>query len=602
MSGFENPGAGLLPWYLALAVQLAFFGDSLLQGRRRTAKVLPPYYFFQAALTAAFLLGLPARGTEGAGSWSAIETALVAALSASALLFARQACGLAYRRPLLASTLLYLPTVLSLVLAGSLAAPSGIGARLANPAWDLLGFEVSILELLLCFYSFALGLFSLGLLFRAALGGAVAERKRFFFLFAGLAFPLVAFIFELGGLGLLGRHSLAPPVFAFGDLCIALALAGDRFLDLVPLVRHTVVRSLGDPVVAIDPEGLVLDCNPAFADLASSRPGKLRGLSLDRALRGWPAESVELLRKGRELARLRLGEGEGERVFTLYPSLFSDPRGRPGGRAVVLRDVTGLEAAERSLRGWNAVLIDQVRERTSALEAEVERRRAAEDELRLANEGLHGSQREIMITLSEVVESRSRETARHVFRVGEYTRILAAARGLSPEHVSLLADAAPMHDVGKISVPDAILNKAGTLTPEETVLMRAHTTTGYELLSKSARALIRAAAVIALEHHERWDGRGYPAGKVGTEISLSGRIVAICDVFDALSTRRSYKDAWDFPRVLDHFREERGVRFDPALVDLLFLHFDRFAEIATIFPDEEGGRDPVVLDGEAALQ
>ena len=190
-----------------------------------------------------------------------------------------------------------------------------------------------------------------------------------------------------------------------------------------------------------------------------------------------------------------------------------------------------------------------------------------------------------MITLSEVVEFRSRETALHVARVAEYTRALCAVHNLSDEDTQLIGDASPMHDIGKIAVPDNVLNKPSGLDPEEMNLIQSHTKVGYHLLNKSERPLIRMAALIAFEHHERWNGEGYPCGKKGKEISLAGRIVCLCDVFDALSVARPYKQAWELPRILDYLKEQRGQMFDPSLVDDFFLNLDIFRKISERLKD-----------------
>jgi len=218
---------------------------------------------------------------------------------------------------------------------------------------------------------------------------------------------------------------------------------------------------------------------------------------------------------------------------------------------------------------------------------EVRRRTMAETQLLAVNRELSSTQKEIMVTLSEVVEFRSKETARHVARVGEYVRVLCAARNIPAEETQLIADAAPMHDIGKISVSDDILNKPAGLSDAEMTIMREHTLVGFNLLNKSDRPLIKMAALIALEHHEYWNGSGYPYGKAGQSISFAGRVVCLCDVFDALSSYRPYKEAWELARILDYLREERGRMFDPELVDALFLRLDEFLAIAKNLKDED---------------
>jgi len=235
-----------------------------------------------------------------------------------------------------------------------------------------------------------------------------------------------------------------------------------------------------------------------------------------------------------------------------------------------------LESASVEMAKSNAALTDEILRRT-----------LAENQLLAINRELSSTQKEIMITLSEVVEFRSKETALHVARVGEYARVLARAKGLPPEEVEMIADAAPMHDIGKISISDNILNKPAGLSEAEMTIMRGHTLVGYGMLNKSERPLIRTAAVIALEHHEYWNGSGYPHGKSGEGISFAGRAVCLCDVFDALSSRRPYKDPWELPRILKFLRAERGRMFDPGLIDSMFANLDEFLSIADSLKDED---------------
>lgn len=200
-------------------------------------------------------------------------------------------------------------------------------------------------------------------------------------------------------------------------------------------------------------------------------------------------------------------------------------------------------------------------------------------------EEIENTQREIIYTLGEVAEARSRETGHHVKRVAEYSRLLALKFGLEESEADMLHMAAPMHDVGKLSISDAILNKPGMLTDEEMRVMRTHAQAGYDMLQNSTRPILKTASIIALEHHERFDGTGYPMGKKGGEINLFGRIVAIADVFDALCFSRVYKDAWEMTAVLEYLRSERGGYFDPELIDIFLRDIDEFVEILKRFPE-----------------
>lgn len=195
------------------------------------------------------------------------------------------------------------------------------------------------------------------------------------------------------------------------------------------------------------------------------------------------------------------------------------------------------------------------------------------------------TQKEVILTLGEIVETRSKETANHVTRVAEICYLLAQKYGLDEDMCQMLRLASPMHDVGKIGIPEAILNKPGKLTDEEFRIIKTHARLGYDILKNSNRPIMKAAAIIALQHHERWDGRGYPEGLAGEDIHIFGRITAVADVYDALSHKRSYKEAWETDRILDLFRSESGSHFDKRLVDILISNLDEFEKIKERFPD-----------------
>ena len=189
------------------------------------------------------------------------------------------------------------------------------------------------------------------------------------------------------------------------------------------------------------------------------------------------------------------------------------------------------------------------------------------------------TQLELLSTLGEVIETRSHDTANHVRRVAAYSALLGQKYGLSEEDILLLEAASPMHDVGKIGIPDSILHKPGILTPDEYEIIKHHTVIGQRILHMSDRKLMSSARTIALQHHERWDGSGYPCGLKGEEISLLARISTLADVYDALSLSRVYKPAWPRDKVLEFIRHERGGMFDPQFVDLFFENLDELEAI-----------------------
>jgi HD-GYP domain-containing protein (c-di-GMP phosphodiesterase class II) len=202
----------------------------------------------------------------------------------------------------------------------------------------------------------------------------------------------------------------------------------------------------------------------------------------------------------------------------------------------------------------------------------------------LTNE-IEETQKEIIFRMGEIGESRSKETGNHVKRVAEYSYLLALGLGMSQEEAELLKMTSPMHDIGKVAIPDSVLNKPGKLTDEEFKLMQNHTRIGYNLLKNSNRHILKTAAVVAYEHHEKWNGRGYPRGIKGEDIHIYGRITAIADVFDALGSERVYKQAWELERILTLFKEERGEHFDPKVVDAFFQQLPAILRVRDQYSD-----------------
>lgn len=207
---------------------------------------------------------------------------------------------------------------------------------------------------------------------------------------------------------------------------------------------------------------------------------------------------------------------------------------------------------------------------------------AKNEQLRLINE-IEKTQIELISTLGSVIEGRDKNTKNHVDRVAHYSKELALLYGLSLDEAEKIRLASPLHDVGKIIIPDSILNKPSKLTAEEFEVIKLHPEAGYNLLKNSKRELFKTAAIISYEHHEKYNGKGYPRGLKGEDIHIYGRITAIADVFDALSTSRVYKEAWNDEKVKEILKEGRGEEFDPILLDLFLEHYDKFVSIKEEF-------------------
>ncbi len=195
------------------------------------------------------------------------------------------------------------------------------------------------------------------------------------------------------------------------------------------------------------------------------------------------------------------------------------------------------------------------------------------------NKEVIDTQKEIIFTLGEIVEARSKETGNHVKNVAEYCKVLALGYGLTEEEAETIKLASPMHDIGKLAVPDSILMKPDKLTTDEFQMIKTHTTVGFEMLKNSNRDIMKAAVIIALQHHEKFDGTGYPYGLKDEDIHIFGRITALADVFDALGSERVYKKAWDLVDILEYIKEQRGRHFDPKLVDIFFDKLDVILKI-----------------------
>jgi len=229
-------------------------------------------------------------------------------------------------------------------------------------------------------------------------------------------------------------------------------------------------------------------------------------------------------------------------------------------------------------------IIKREREEAKIIEQKVQE---ATFEIRELNKEIEATQREIVFTMGTIAEERSKETGKHVHRVAEYSLILARLYGLSLEESLLIKDASPMHDIGKIAIPDAVLNKPGKFTDEEFEIMKAHAEMGYKMLKHSDRSILKAASILAYEHHERWDGKGYPRGLKGEEIHIYGRITAVADVFDALGSKRVYKEAWPLKKILCFFEEEKGKQFDPQLTELFLDNIEHFLAAKELIESSE---------------
>jgi len=252
-------------------------------------------------------------------------------------------------------------------------------------------------------------------------------------------------------------------------------------------------------------------------------------------------------------------------------------------RARVRRSVNDKREYD-ALSAERIALQAEVREQTRALQE-------ATEALQRVRRELDQAHHETLTRLTRAAEFRDDETAAHLQRMSHYCGLLARKRGLGEFTAELIRAASPMHDVGKIGIPDRILLKRGRLTDPEFELMKQHAEIGYRILTGSDSELLRLAASIARNHHEKWDGSGYPRGLAGEDIPIEGRIAAVADVFDALTSARPYKHAWSLADAIALLQSGRGEHFDPELVDLFLASLDEVLEIRDRF-QERGPLDP----------
>jgi putative two-component system response regulator len=207
------------------------------------------------------------------------------------------------------------------------------------------------------------------------------------------------------------------------------------------------------------------------------------------------------------------------------------------------------------------------------------------DEVRKATFEIVQRERETVVRLSKAAEYRDPETGAHILRMAHYSELIAKGLNLPIAEQELLLEAAPMHDIGKVGIADNILLKPGRLTPDEFEIMKQHAFFGYEILKGSSSRVLQAGAEIARAHHEKFDGSGYPHGLAGEAIPIFSRIVAVADVFDALTSERPYKKAWTLERAAEHIKASSGTHFDPRCVDVFFANWDKALEIRHRFQD-----------------
>lgn len=259
--------------------------------------------------------------------------------------------------------------------------------------------------------------------------------------------------------------------------------------------------------------------------------------------------------------------------------------------------VTAMGEVEDETRGFEVGCVDYitkpvsppiVRHRIKTHLALYDQKRSLEVQVQERTVELDHTRLQVIHRLGRAAEYRDNETGMHVIRMSHYAYAIGTAAGLDREAAELMLNAAPMHDVGKIGVPDSILIKPAKLSSDEWAIMRRHCDYGASIIGDYPHPLFQASRTIALTHHEKWNGGGYPQGLAGEDIPLMGRIVAIADVFDALTTVRPYKAAWPVEEALDWIKAQRGEHFDPELVDVFFSVLPNILEFKERYAEDKG--------------
>ncbi|MEE1895992.1 two-component system response regulator [Pseudomonas otitidis] len=248
----------------------------------------------------------------------------------------------------------------------------------------------------------------------------------------------------------------------------------------------------------------------------------------------------------------------------------------PATREIPVIFVTALADTEDEAKGFEVGAVDYI---TKPVSPAIVKARVRTHLSLVRMDELKRTRLEIVQRLGLAAEYKDNETGLHVIRMSHYSRILARALGWSEADCDDLLNAAPMHDVGKIGIPDAVLRKPGKLDADEWAVMRQHVSIGANIIGEHPSGLLRMAQRIALTHHEKWDGSGYPNGLAGEDIPIEGRIVAIADVFDALTSERPYKQAWPVEEAVAFLREQSGQHFDPDLVELFIQQLPAVLEV-----------------------
>jgi PAS domain S-box-containing protein/putative nucleotidyltransferase with HDIG domain len=394
-------------------------------------------------------------------------------------------------------------------------------------------------------YVYAITLWGLYLLIRRIIQPHGLYRAQVALITLGFFIPIFGSFLSLLNVHLAPQRDTLPFTSAIGNLIIAWGLFRFRIFEVTPIVRDKVFEAMVEPVVILDNKNLVVDINSSMLALLGKSSYEVIGYPAKEIFNDFPIpiKMYTHVTYARDEATFELGGKNIYYELTVWPMF--NARKEVTGRIYISHDITALKELERELRKLNAELEDRVLARTWEL-AEA------------YDTTLEGWAR--------ALELRDKETEGHSRRVTETTLMVARAMHVSDEELVHIRRGAILHDIGKMSIPDEILHKPGKLTDEERSIIKEHPDTAHKLLAPIP--FLKKALEIPYSHHEKWDGTGYPQGLHGDEIPLAARIFAIADVWDALSSNRSYNQAWPREKVVSYIVGESGKHFDPIIVNV----------------------------------
>lgn len=402
------------------------------------------------------------------------------------------------------------------------------------------------------FYSYSIILWGLSILFRRLIRPHGLYRAQLLVIIFGFSIPILGTFFSLVGIQIAPVRDALPLTAALGNVVVAWGLFRFRIFEVMPIARDKVFEALVDPVVILDKQNLVVDINASMLALLDRTANQVIGQPAKKVFESFPIpiKAYTHVSYARTEASFQLSHTEIHYELTVWP-LYNTNK-EMTGRVYICHDITALKELEGELRKLNTKLEDRVQARTKELSEAYE---------------------SMLEGFARALELRDKETEGHSRRVTEHTLKIAQNMGLSGAILEDIRSGSILHDIGKISIPDEILHKKGSLTPDERRIIETHPETAYKLLSPIP--VLNKALEIPYSHHEKWDGTGYPRGLKGEEIPLSARIFAIADVWDALSHDRPYNKAWSREKIIEYFIEQSGKHFDPVIIKIFLVMVEK---------------------------